>query len=70
MFITVEIQQTGEQVANLVTSYKNQNEAEAHFHTVMAAAALSKVPVHSCIVIDERCNIFQAGFYEHPAGEV
>lgn len=62
----MEIQKTGEQAATLVTSFTEKEKADSKFYTVMAAAALSKVPVHSCIVVDEKCNIYQAASYEHP----
>lgn len=64
MYIVIEIQK-GEQVATLTYAYENQNEADSKFHTIMAAAAISKVPVHSAMVIDEKCAIYQCATYEH-----
>lgn len=65
MFIVMEIQQTGDQVAVLTNNYSSQNEAESRFHQIMASAAISEVPVHSALVMDEKCTIYQCGTYEH-----
>lgn len=69
MFIVIEAQKTGNQVATLTWSFVNQNEADSKFHQVMAAAAVSQVPVHSCLVIDEYCQIYQNGTYTHKQEE-
>ncbi len=66
MFVVIELQKTGDQISNIVQSYTNQNEAESRFHAIMSAAAISSVPVHSCIVMDEECRIYQSGTYKHP----
>ena len=65
MFIVIELQKTGDTVANIVQTYTNQNEADSRFYAIMSAAAISSVPVHSCIVIDEECRIYQTGTYKH-----
>ncbi len=67
MFIVIELQKTGDTVANIVQTYTNQNEADSRFYAIMSAAAISTVPVHSCMVIDEECRIYQTGTYKHNA---
>lgn len=51
MYIVIELQKTGDQVANLVTSHATRQEAEAKYHTVLAAAAVSPVEVHSAVML-------------------
>lgn len=67
MYIVVELQKTGNQVGNFVYAFENKNEADSKFHAVMSAAAVSAIPVHSAILIDEQCNIYNSGVYEHRA---
>ena len=69
MYIVVELQKTGDQVGNFVYAYKNRNEAESRFYAVLSAAAVSEVPVHSAVLIDEQCNLYNSGVYEHPPKE-
>lgn len=55
-YIVIEIQKNAQgQIANLVTSYDTKLEAESHYHTVLAAAALSNLPSHGAVIIDENC---------------
>lgn len=66
MYIVIEIQKTGKQVSTLTYAYENQNEADSKFYAIMSAAAISSVPTHSAMVIDEKCAIYQCATYEHP----
>lgn len=53
MYVVIELQKYGDQVANLVTSHATRQEAEAKFHTILSAAAVSPVPVHSAVLLSE-----------------
>lgn len=54
MYIVVELQKdTNGHVANLVTEHATLAEAESKYHAVLAAAAVSETPVHSCIIVSE-----------------
>lgn len=53
MYIVIELQKTGDQVANIVTSHASRQEAEAKYHAVLAAAAVSAVPVHSAVMLSD-----------------
>ena len=54
MYIVVETQtQNGVTAVVQPASYTDRNRAEAKFHTVMAAAAVSNVEIHACIVFTE-----------------
>lgn len=68
MYIIQEIQTTGSTVAFLPAVQKqNKEEAESVYHSVMAAAAISSVPIHTCIIYDEHGNDCTPGkkYYEH-----
>lgn len=45
------------------TDIENQNAAMAKYHSVLAVAALSSVPVHSCVIIrDDGIQIASEGY--------
>ena len=69
MFIVIEIQYNGTTAATIATSYQTKNEANAKYHTVLAAAAVSSLPVHSAIIIDETGHLIKSEFYRHSAEE-
>lgn len=66
MFIIQEIQTNGTQTALTPAITKTDpNEAESRFHSILAAAAISKVEVHTVIMYDEHGNVIKREFYEH-----
>lgn len=70
MYIIQEIQTTGNQSSFLPAIQKaNKDEMESTYHSIMAAAAISTVEVHTCIVFDEHGNDCTPGnkYYEHLA---
>lgn len=64
MFIVMEIQKT-DKVATLVNSYENRNDAESKYYTVLSAAAISKVPVHSAVLLTDSGKELMHNSYEH-----
>ena len=53
-FIVVEIQKNPDgAIGSLINAYDDRNAAEAKYHTVLAAAAASTMPVHSCAMLTE-----------------
>lgn len=66
MYIVIEMQ-TNDGVTAVVppVAYADRNQAEAKFHTVLAAAAVSEVEIHSCAVLDERGVAVLNGVYYH-----
>ena len=52
-------------VGNIVTAYDNRSEAESHYHTVLAAAAVSSVPKHSAVLIDDEGAVLGSMCYQH-----
>ena len=66
MFIIQELQTSGAQTA-LVTpaTFTDRNQADSAFHTALAAAAVSTVPVHTVMMYDEHGTVLRREFYEH-----
>ena len=52
MYIVMEIQ-TSTTTATIVTQHSTRQEAESKFHQVLSAAAVSAVPVHTAVMLDE-----------------
>lgn len=68
MFIVIEIQKS-ESVATLVTAFDSRNEAEAKFHSILAAAAVSTVPLHGAVMMTEEGAFIQNKTYYHELPE-
>lgn len=64
MFIVIEIQ-VGEEVATLVTSYEDRNEAESNYHTVLAYASKSSLKKHSAVMLTEEGYYIKSECYDH-----
>ena len=51
-YVVLEIQTNADgTVGTLVNTYDNWNQAEQKYHTVLAAAAVSGLPVHTAVLI-------------------
>lgn len=65
-YIVLELQtDTAGNVANIVTKHNTLNEAEAKFHTILAAAAISSVPTHAAVIMSEEGDTFGSKCYKH-----
>lgn len=65
-YIVIEIQKNAEGVvSNIVTSFENLAEAESAYYSVLAAAAISNVPVHSAIIVSEEAFPVRNQCYKH-----
>lgn len=65
-FIVLEIQNG----ATLVWAYDVQAEAEAKYYTILSAAALSSVTVHSAVLITNKGHLLMSKCYDRtPAPE-
>ena len=66
MFIVFEIQTNDDNtVGTIVTTYTDQNQAESAYHTVLASAAVSALPVHSCALLTNEGFLMQSKCYKH-----
>lgn len=70
MYLVLEIQKqldgTGAIVSPIPT-FDNRSEAESCWHTKLASAAISSVPVHTVILEDEDANVVRTETYVHNA---
>lgn len=64
MYVVVEIQKA-ETMATLVTSHETLAEAENKYHTVLAYAAVSEVPVHSAVMLTETGSFMKSECFTH-----
>ena len=67
MFIVIEIQENNGTVGNIVTAHETQEAAEAKFHTILAAAAVSAVPKHSAVLLSDEGFPLRNECYKHAA---
>lgn len=68
MYIVVEIQ-TSTTVATLVNSYEDRNQAESKYHQILTAAALSSVPKHSAVLMNDEGQTIKSETYIHEVTE-
>lgn len=65
-YIVIELQKNAEgAVSNIVTSHDTLAEAESKYHSVLAAAAISELPVHSAIIVSEEAFPVEQKCYKH-----
>ena len=66
MYIVVELQKNAEGVvSNIVTSHETLAEAESKYYSVLAAAAVSEIPVHSAVIVSEEAFPVKHQCYKH-----
>lgn len=69
-YIVIELQRLASgAVANIVTSHDTRPPAEAKYHQILAAAAVSTVPAHSAVMVDEEGNLIDSKCYRHETNE-
>ena len=64
MFIVIEIQVT-DQVATIVNSYTDRLEAESKYHQILTAAAVSEVPKHGAVLLNDEGQRINSECYIH-----
>ena len=67
MYIILEMQtsKSGTALAPAATR-DDWQQAESEFHRLCSLAAVSSVPLHTIVMLDERGERLAAQFYEHP----
>ena len=53
MYIVTELQTNGETTAVLNNAYTDKNTALQKYYTILSAAAVSQVEVHTALLVDE-----------------
>ena len=71
MYLVLEIQKTNDTTeAHILTSHEDLFAAEQQYHTVLAAAAVSNVPVHSAVILSDTGRTVKGPeSYRHDGGE-
>ena len=70
MFIIFEIQTNSDgTVGTLVSTHEDQLQAESAYHSVLASAAISALPVHSCVLLTEEGFEIMHGCFKHAQPE-
>lgn len=70
MYIVVEIQTSVDgNVSTLVNSYDTIEKAENKYHTVLAYAAVSSLPVHTAILLTNEGIVIKSERYKHSTEE-
>lgn len=68
MYIIQEIQtMDGATAVTPAVPKASKNEAESAYYLALGAAAVSSVPLHAVVMIDDHGEVLHSGFYEHPA---
>ena len=53
-YLVIEIQKfDGGTMSTISFSYDDINEAEAKYHSILSTAAISSVPIHSAVLLNE-----------------
>lgn len=70
MFVVVELQtNTDGTLGNLVYAYANRDEAEQKYHLILAAAAVSSLPVHAAVMLNNDGHSLMHQCYRHGGPE-
>ena len=64
MFIVIELQKS-DTLAVLSDTYETRNQAEQKYHTTLAYAAVSEIPKHSAVMLDEDGTYIKSETFEH-----
>jgi len=65
-YIVIEIQTNSDgTVGNLVYAYDNRNQAESKYHAVLSAAAISTLPMHTCVLFQSDGILLARQCYVH-----
>lgn len=66
MYIVIELQKNAEgKVSNIVTEHDTLAVAESKYHSILAAAAVSEIPVHSAMIVSEEAFPVKNQCYKH-----
>lgn len=65
MYIVIEMQTNGETTAILTNVYNTKDVAYQKFHTILAAAAVSTIDVHTAVIMNEFGTVEDRGTFDH-----
>lgn len=66
MYIVIELQTSkDDELAYLVSTHKTRSEAESKYHMILSAAAVSALPSHGAVILDEHGLVYGNECYDH-----
>lgn len=66
MYIVIELQTNPNgTVSNIVLAYSTREEAFQKYFLVLSAAAVSSLPVHAAVILDNKGHQIAAQSFEH-----
>lgn len=66
MYKVIELQTALDNTtAHLVFDGATLNEAESKYHMILAAAAVSEVPIHAAIIVSDFAQPVKFDYYDH-----
>lgn len=71
-YLVIELQTAVDgTVANLVNQFDDRLQAESAYHTILAAAAVSSLPIHAAVMLTNDGTSINSAYYVHeqPAPE-
>jgi ribose 5-phosphate isomerase RpiB len=69
VFIVIEMQTNGTEVATITNKYTESEKALQKYFQILAAAVTSKVEVHTAIMLTETGRVIRAESYKHESEE-
>jgi hypothetical protein len=69
LYVVIELQKNGDNMANIVTKHNTRNEADSKFFAVLSAAAISSVEKHACALLTEDGICLRSEVYKHKTEE-
>ena len=64
MFVVIELQKT-DKLSAITTTHDTREQAEQKYHTALSFASVSKVPVHSAVMLTEDGYYIKSETYKH-----
>lgn len=69
MYLIVEIQTNGDQMAQICQTAETYEQAMSKYHTVLASASISSVEYHTCTVLGKEGEQLASESYHHTREE-
>lgn len=65
MYTVIEIQTTNGTTSAIMTTNLTREVAYQKFHTILAAAAVSSVGIHTAVILNDHGYIEKTEYFEH-----
>ena len=66
MYIVIEFQTTRKTAAIVPSvAFTDLNQAYQKYYTILAAAAVSNVPIHAAIMLNEKGELIRSEYFDH-----